>query len=116
LQFLLCEMCNVLNSPHGPRGCLIATFVLEGAESEPDLRRRCAQYFREWAKLLSVPIGEAVARHAPTQNLDIERLSYYCISVVEGSLVLARARHNPLVVEQNVRLLVQQFRRLLGRP
>ncbi len=115
LQFLLGEMCSILNSPQGPRGCLIATFVVESAEAEPDLRRRCAQYFREWAELLRIPIEEAIARHAPGQDLDGERLSYYCIAVMEGSLVLARARHNPMVVEQNARLLAQQFGKLLGR-
>jgi AcrR family transcriptional regulator len=115
LEALLKAMSRLLSSPGGPHGCLIATLVVECAASEPDLRWQCAQYFREWAKLLCVPLNEAIDRFAPAAGLDSERLAYYCISVIEGSLVLARARNNPLVVQQNARLLLEQLRMML-RP
>jgi AcrR family transcriptional regulator len=115
LEALLTEMSQLLSSPGGPHGCLIATLVVECAASEPDLRWQCAQYFRGWAKLLCVPLNEAIDRYAPGAGLNSEHLAYYCISVIEGSLVLARARNNPLVVKQNARLLLQQLRVMLSR-
>lgn len=115
LDVVLREMCLLLSAPSGPHGCLIATLVVECAASEPDLRSQCAQYFREWARLLCIPLNEAIQRFAPAANLDSERLAYYCISVIEGSLVLARARNNPIVVKQNARLLLDQLRTILGR-
>lgn len=115
LEVLLEEMGRLLSSPGGPNGCLIATLVIECAASEPDLRWQCARYFRAWAKLLCVPLNEAIDRFAPRAGLDAESLAYYCIAMIEGSLVLARARNNRLVLRHNMRLLLRQLRTLLGQ-
>jgi len=113
LAVLLKEMSRLLSSPDGPHGCLIAMLVIECAASEPDLRSQCAQYLRGWAKLLCVPLNEAIDRFAPGAGLESEPLAYYCISVIEGSLVLARARNNPSVVRHNAHLLLRQIRTML---
>ena len=114
LESLVFGIARILSSDVGPRGCLIATFVIETADTEPELRKRCAEYFRQWATLLQQPLGEAIRQHAPESEIDVERLSYYCISMIEGSLLLARAQRDITVVERNAELLMAQLYQVLG--
>lgn len=113
VESLVLGISRILSSGVGPRGCLIATFVIETAETEPELRTRCAEYFRQWATLLQQPLGEAIRLYAPESELDGERLAYYCISMIEGSLLLARAQRDITVVERNAELLMAQLYQVL---
>lgn len=115
LQALVRGMLKILSSPRGPQGCLIATFTIETADREPELRRLCADYFRQWAQLLSAPLEQAIDQYAPQLKLDAQQLSYYCISIIEGSLLLSRAHQDPAVIEHNTELLIGQIQGLLGR-
>jgi TetR/AcrR family transcriptional repressor of nem operon len=114
VESLVFGISRILSSRVGPRGCLIATFVIESAETEPELRKHCAEYFRQWATLLQQPLEEAIRQYAPESELDSERLSYYCISMIEGSLLLARAQRDTTVVEHNAELLMTHLHQLLG--
>jgi len=114
VESLVFGIARILSAGVGPRGCLIATFVIETAETEPELRKRCAEYFRQWATLLQQPLGEAIRQYAPQSALDVERLSYYCISMIEGSLLLARVQRDVTVVERNAELLMAQLYQVLG--
>lgn len=116
VESLVFGIARILSSGVGPRGCLIATFVIETAETEPELRKRCAEYFRQWATLLQQHLLEAIQQHAPGSDIDVERLSYYCLSMIEGSLLLARAQHDITVVEHNAELLMAQLHQVLGLP
>jgi TetR/AcrR family transcriptional repressor of nem operon len=116
LEQMLDTMAEILASGKGPRGCLIAAFVVDTAESEPALRRRCLKYFRAWAEALQAPLDEAIHRYCPNAGLDGRQLSYHCISVIEGSLLLARVQNASAVVTDNTSLLSQHLRLLLGQP
>jgi TetR/AcrR family transcriptional repressor of nem operon len=116
LELMIKGMAEIMGSRSGPRGCLIAAFVVDTAEIEPALRRACSKYFRAWALMLQAPLEEAIRMYCPHDGLDSEHLSYYCISVIEGSLLLARAQHGVAVMNQNTALLTDHIRLLLRQP
>jgi TetR/AcrR family transcriptional regulator, transcriptional repressor for nem operon len=106
-------MAQILSAPEGPRGCLIATFTIDTAEADADLRERCAVYFTEWGHLLESQLQTAINHYAPAGELDSTQLSCYCISVIEGSLLLVRAGRDAAVLSGNLELLMEQLRSLI---
>jgi TetR/AcrR family transcriptional repressor of nem operon len=116
LELMIKGMTDILASPNGPRGCLIAAFVLDTAEIEPALRRTCAKYFSAWALMLQAPLEEAIRMYCPHEGLSSEQLSYYCICVIEGSLLMARAQHATEVMNHNMSLLTGHIRQLMHQP
>ena len=113
---LMQRMAGILSSKQGPTGCLIATFIIDTAEADPDFRALCAHYVAELIRILQADLQAAIDHYAPERQIDSEQLACYCISVLEGSLLMARARANKGALEHNSELLMAQLRYLLRRP
>ena len=90
-------------NPKLPSGCLLGHFTQELSDTHPEIRSLCAQYFAEWAALLKHDLDEAKAKHAPTAPFDTQSLAEHLIAVLEGSLILAKAKQDKGVFEQNLR-------------
>jgi TetR/AcrR family transcriptional regulator, transcriptional repressor for nem operon len=116
VRLLIQGMAQILSSPDGPGGCLIATFTIDTAEADSELRERCAGYFDEWARILQQHLQAAIDQYAPHAPLDSAELAYYCISVIEGSLLLIRARRSGALLAQNLDLLMKQLQFVLLQP
>ena len=116
VEALFQSAAGILNSKRGPTGCLIATFIIDTADADPDLRAQCAHYFAELTCLLQADLQAAIDHFAPEEQIDSERLACYCISVLEGSLLMARARSNNEALKHNSELLMAQLRFLLRLP
>ena len=94
-------------NPELPSGCLLGHFTQELSETHPEIRSLCAQYFAEWAALLKQDLDEAKAKHAPKATFDTQSLAEYFIAVMQGSRILATAKQDVGVFEQNL----QHFKR-----
>jgi TetR/AcrR family transcriptional repressor of nem operon len=94
-------------NPEMPSGCLLGHFTQELSETHPEIRSLCAQCFAEWAALLKQDLDEAKAKHAPKANFDTQSLAEYFIAVMQGSRILATAKQDAGVFEQNL----QHFKR-----
>jgi TetR/AcrR family transcriptional repressor of nem operon len=94
---------------HQTKGCLIGVFAQELAFTNPELREACQQVFLKIAADFSKDLAEAKALHAPNATFDPEQLATFYISIVQGSLVLAKAAGNSEVVVSNI----EQFRSYL---
>jgi TetR/AcrR family transcriptional repressor of nem operon len=94
---------EMATNPELPGGCLLGHFTQELADTHPEIRSLCAQHFAEWAALLKQELDEAKAKYAPKASFDTQSLAEYFISVMQGSRILATAKQDTRVFEQNLR-------------
>jgi len=90
-------------------GCLIGSFALELAETNPELRRRVSAIFRdmtEYFEQLFAPLCEA---HKGPDTPPARELAEQFLMVIEGGVVLSRAHQDRRKVPQALRC----FRRYL---
>ena len=90
-------------NPELPSGCLLGHFTQELSDTHPEIRSLCAQYFAEWAALLKHDLDEAKAKYAPRASFDTQSVAEYFLAVMQGSRILATAKQDVKVFEQNLR-------------
>jgi TetR/AcrR family transcriptional regulator, transcriptional repressor for nem operon len=90
-------------SPLAQNGCLLGNFAQELSDSHPGIRSLCARRFDEWAALLKSDLDGAKAEHLPKSKLDTESLAEHFIAIVEGALILAKAKRDMGIMEKSLR-------------
>jgi TetR/AcrR family transcriptional repressor of nem operon len=96
-------------SPLAKNGCLLGNFAQELSDSHPGMRSLCEQRFAEWAAVLKQELDEAKTKHLPGSRLDTESLAEHFIAIIEGALILAKAKQDMGVLGKSLR----HFRRYL---
>jgi TetR/AcrR family transcriptional regulator, transcriptional repressor for nem operon len=96
---LLIEMSR---SPEAGKGCLLGTFAQELSDSNPKIRRVCADCFAEQCADLQRTLEEAKAAHAPRARWSPQSLAEHLVAILQGSLILAKARQDPKVLETSL--------------
>jgi TetR/AcrR family transcriptional regulator, transcriptional repressor for nem operon len=100
---VLCdEMIQLARVQSAANGCLLATLSMETSIKESALAARCAQYFTLWCAMLEEQFQRALAEHPVSMPMSAEELAQFCISIFEGSLILARACQDVTVVERGL--------------
>jgi TetR/AcrR family transcriptional repressor of nem operon len=88
--------------PEGRKGCLLGTFAQELCEAYPEIRAVCADGFATWAKRFGEELARAKAMYAPKASFDPQSLAEHLIAILEGALILGKARKNPAVVAEHL--------------
>jgi TetR/AcrR family transcriptional repressor of nem operon len=91
-------------------GCLLGTFADELSQTHPSIRTQCAHRFAEWADSIRRDIDLAREKHRPRSAFDSLALAEHFIALLEGAILLAKARQDPAVIEHslgNFRLYVK---------
>lgn len=102
-------------SPLAEKGCLLGNFAQELSDTHPAIRSQCAQRFADWAKLLKQDLDEAKANYLPKSKLDTQGLAEHFIAVLEGALILGKARQDMGVVGKSLRHFKRYLESLFGR-
>lgn len=101
--------------PSVQNGCLLGTFAQELSDTHPEIRSLCAQHFGRWTEAFKRDLDAAKAKYAQRATLDTQGLAEHFIAVLEGSLILAKAKQEADVIEKNLahfkRYLKSLFRR-----
>jgi TetR/AcrR family transcriptional regulator, transcriptional repressor for nem operon len=88
------------------KGCLIGVFTQELAFTNSAIRDICQGFFSRMARDFSQDLAEAKAAHASAANFAPKALAQFYISIVQGSLMLAKSAGNNEVFHNNI----EQFR------
>ena len=91
---------------HVTKGCLIGMFAQELAVTNPEIGGVCQNYFSRMVRDFSHDLAEAKAAHAPAAKFDPKGLAQFYLSIVQGSLMLAKIAGNNEVLHDNI----EQFR------
>ncbi len=102
-------------NPKLPRTCLLGHFTQELSDTHPEIRLLCAQHFAEWAATLKQDLDEAKAQHAPKAPFDTQSLAEYFLAVMQGSRILATAKQDAKVIEQNLQHLKRYVKSLFEK-
>ena len=96
-------------------GCLLGTFAQELSDSHPKMRSLCAHEFQRWADYLKKDLDEAKAQYAPKSRIRTQDVADYFIALLEGSLIVAKAKQDPGVVERTLKQFKIYLGQLFGR-
>ncbi|MGE3804071.1 MAG: TetR/AcrR family transcriptional regulator [Gemmataceae bacterium] len=96
-------------------GCIFGNFSTTLCETHAGFRRRLAECFDAMALDFKVRLDEAVARHRPGQAIDTMALARYLISILEGSIILARVHQDDGLLARHFQLFEDDLRRSLSR-
>jgi TetR/AcrR family transcriptional regulator, transcriptional repressor for nem operon len=102
-------------NPQMPSGCLLGQFTQELSDTHPEIRSLCAKHFAEWAATLKHDLDEAKAKYAPKAHFDTQSLAEYFIAIMQGSRILATAKQDPGVFEQNLQHYKRYIKSLFNK-
>jgi TetR/AcrR family transcriptional repressor of nem operon len=104
-----------MSREQGIQGCLLGTFAQELSGTHPQIRSCCDKEFSKWSQCIQRDLDEAKAAHAPRAALDTQSLADHFIGIMEGSLILAKAKQDPKVIEKSLRHFRKYLESLFGR-
>ena len=85
------------------KGCLLGLFAQELADTNSAIRQTCCEGFEQWAGHFGGELAKAKARYAPRAAFDPNEVAEHLVAVMEGSMILGKAKGNMKVVAQNLR-------------
>jgi AcrR family transcriptional regulator len=95
-------------------GCPIGNLALEVSDTHTAVRERVAAVFNDWCALMCGLLEEA--REELPADVDLDGLSRFVLTVMEGGLMQAKAERNLAPFDSSVAHLRRYFDALLGNP
>ena len=105
----------VLSLPKNERnnfGCLLGVLGQEISLTNAYLQKVLAKKFDAWKEAVVADLVEAEKHLRPRQPIDKEGLADYILSVLQGSLLMARANKNIRIIQTNRLLLDSHLKSL----
>ncbi len=96
------NLIKLSKDPAMRQGCLLGLFSQELGDTNPQIRAACKKGFDDWAKTFGEEVAQAKAAHAPRASFDPKELAEHLIAVMEGSMILGKARHDMSIIGQNL--------------
>ena len=88
--------------PELQKGCMLAIFTMELAESNEALFKSASQHFENWRTEFMAMLERAFASITP--SIDAQSWGDLYISTLEGSLLLAKAKNDPKAITRALTL------------
>jgi TetR/AcrR family transcriptional repressor of nem operon len=96
------------------KGCLIGMFAQEMSSTNAELRKVCRAAFSQIARDFEADLAEAKAMYAPNAGFEPGKLAQLYVSVVQGSLIMAKASGSNEVFYENIEQLRRHLKELFG--
>jgi TetR/AcrR family transcriptional repressor of nem operon len=87
---------------HVPKGCLLGTFVQELSATHPAIRSVCADCFADSVRGFQQDLEEAKAKYAPRARWSAHSLAEHLTAILQGALILAKAKQDPKVIRESL--------------
>jgi TetR/AcrR family transcriptional repressor of nem operon len=97
------------------RGCLLGTFVQELSQTHPGIRSVCAAGFEGLADFLKQDLVQAKRHAAARARWAPQGLAEHMIAVMQGAIILAKAKQDLTVVEESLGHLKEYLKNVFGR-
>jgi TetR/AcrR family transcriptional regulator, transcriptional repressor for nem operon len=95
--------------------CLLGTMVQEAYETSPRIRQACDEVISVHAGRVAEDIAAAKKLYAPKASFDPQELALFTQVVLQGSFVLAKAKHGPELAVASVQHLRRYIEFLFGK-
>lgn len=97
------------------KGCLVGMLAQELSFTNPELRNVCEERFAQVGKDFEADLTEAKALHVPRAAFEPKTLAMLYVSIVQGSLMLAKAAESNRVLIDNIEQFRGYLQTLFGR-
>jgi TetR/AcrR family transcriptional repressor of nem operon len=94
-------------------GCLLGSFALDLAETHPPMRAQLSAQFTQLADHIGALLS--AAGDATGVAVDARRLADHLLTVIEGSIVLAKAHDDPAIIGSQIALVGEHLHLLFDR-
>ena len=105
----------ILQGPLCEFTCLLGTFVQELYDTHPAIRAACERHMSDHVNDVANDVAEAKQRYAPEAPWTPESVAVYTQAVLQGSLILAKARQGPQVAVESLGHLRRYLEMLFKR-
>lgn len=89
------------------QGCLITTFIQELSQTHPEIQSMCLEGLQQWASMIKKDLKLAKQKYMPNSTVDVDSLANYCVAVVEGAQILAKANGKRKAINESISHLKQ---------
>jgi TetR/AcrR family transcriptional repressor of nem operon len=96
------------------KGCLLGMFAQELAFTNPEIRDLCNGFFSRIVADVADDLAEGQAVHAPSVPFDPNAVAQMYVSIIQGSLMLAKIAGNNEALGQNIEQFRSHIRLLFG--
>ena len=96
------------------QGCLLGLFAQELCDTNPQIRKQCEKGFEDWAKGFGAELARAKAKYATTTSFDPQELAEHLIAIMEGAMIIGKARNDMSVVARHLKHFKAYVRSLFG--
>lgn len=96
------------------KACLVGNLTQELAQTNSGIRSCCEMNFNQWTSNIAGMLKEAKQSHPPASDFDPESVANLILSLMQGSLLLAKAKQNVTVIEQNIEHCRAYLKSLFG--
>lgn len=103
LHGLLDFMAEVVRQPEFPQACLVGNLSQELAATHDGIRDRCRCSFDSWTANVAALLREARTAHPPAVEFDPDSVARMILSLLQGSILLAKAHQDPGIIQENLR-------------
>ena len=108
-------MIEIVRNPAYESACLLGNLAQELSDTHPEIRARCASHFTRLTVVFKNIVDETKASYAPGTRLDTQSLSDYFIVVLEGSILLAKAKQDKGIIEKSLQHFKQYLKTLFEK-
>jgi TetR/AcrR family transcriptional regulator, transcriptional repressor for nem operon len=91
------------------RGCLYGNLSAEASEASDAIRFRVASVFAENQASVAYCLEAAIDAGELAPNTDVEELSGFIVSSLQGAILVAKSQRSPIPIERFERVLFQQL-------
>lgn len=84
------------------QGCLITTFVQEMSQTHPAIQSMCREGLEAWALMIKNELKLAKKKYAPHSSVNVDSLANYCVAVIEGAQILAKANGKSKFMDESI--------------
>lgn len=92
----------ISQDPRTPKSCLLGNFAQELSNTHSGIRASCARLFSHWTNELKQDLQAAQAKHAPKRTFNAGVLAEHFVAVLEGALILAKAKKDRKIVKKSL--------------
>ncbi len=97
------------------RGCLLGNFSQDLCDTHPAIGAQCGQHFDQWAGAIKRDLDAAKLKYAPKVTFSTQSLAEHFIAVVEGALILVKAKQDGKILGQQLRHFKRYLQSLFAK-
>jgi TetR/AcrR family transcriptional repressor of nem operon len=106
---------DILDRPVSEFTCFLGTLVQELYQTHEDIRAACDAGMSAHIATIEADIAEARSTYAPDADWSAESLGYFIQSVLQGSFIYSKAKHEAETARANLRHLRRYIESLLPK-